>query len=286
MEKFVPWVALAASLLTPVVLFVGRNWLRTYIERRVSHGFDREIEKVRTDLRSSEERLKSDLRQRESEIASLRDGVLSGRANRNALVDKRRIEAVEKLWVGVTKLSRMQWSSSTLAILKIEELAKSAPHDGNLREFLKVIAGPDLSEQIKELRAGEERPFVSPLAWALYSAYSTIILGAYAQLRTLASGVSKPLDLLDTKRGAELIKAVLPHRADYIDAHGPSAHHYLLEEIEGMILDELRAILDGSAHDEANAKKTADILDRLSGLREADAKRAAEVSAAAAGIVQ
>jgi hypothetical protein len=45
----------------------------------------------------SEDAFKSELRSKEAEIAALRDGILSGRMQRQALLDKRPMEAVEKV---------------------------------------------------------------------------------------------------------------------------------------------------------------------------------------------
>jgi hypothetical protein len=59
-------------------LFFSRQWLVARIEKGVQHGFDSRLEAIRAELRASEERLKSTLRDRENEIALLRNTVLAG----------------------------------------------------------------------------------------------------------------------------------------------------------------------------------------------------------------
>jgi F0F1-type ATP synthase membrane subunit b/b' len=76
-----PWAMLVAA-------YFGRQWLVERIRRAVQHQFDERIEELRSDLRKSEEQFKADLQGKESEIATLRSTLLSGRASRQALVDK------------------------------------------------------------------------------------------------------------------------------------------------------------------------------------------------------
>src|SRR5262245_39139464 len=58
--------------------------------RSVQHDFDTRIEQLRSELRGNEERIRSQLRDKEAEIGALRSAVLSGSVNRQSLLDKRR----------------------------------------------------------------------------------------------------------------------------------------------------------------------------------------------------
>ena len=114
---WMPWVSLGVSVGTPVAFFVGRNWLKARIEKGVQHHFDRQIEGVRAEFRQNEERLKSDLRDRESEISALRNAVLDGSASRQSMLDKRRFKAAERIWTAVTRIgpgSRPGQESTTI----------------------------------------------------------------------------------------------------------------------------------------------------------------------------
>jgi len=115
-----PWVMLAG-------LFLGRHWLVARIEKGVQHGFDRRLEELRAELRQSEERLKSTLRDRENEIALLRNTVLAGSASRQSLLDKRRFEAVERVWTAVNNLAgNLRLLSEFMARLNVDEMGKDA----------------------------------------------------------------------------------------------------------------------------------------------------------------
>jgi hypothetical protein len=88
------WIQAAINLVLLAALFASRIWIKASIEKRVQHQFDEKIESVRTELRKSEEKFKQEMQAREAEISALRVGVMGGRATRQAIIDKRRLEAV------------------------------------------------------------------------------------------------------------------------------------------------------------------------------------------------
>ena len=161
------WIQTAINLVLLVALFVSRIWIKASIERRVQHHFDEKIESVRTELRKSEELFKGDLRAKETELAALRDGVLSGRAQRQALLDKRRLDAVERIWAAVIALAPYKTVSAFMARINFSAAAKQAPHEPKLRKFFEII-GSNIPTDALFGRAENEQPFVSPLAWAYF----------------------------------------------------------------------------------------------------------------------
>ena len=95
-----------SSLLTVIAVIIG-PFYKAKVEKGIQHNFDQKLEELRAKLRSDEEQLKADRRSRDDEIAALRSGALSGMAGRQAALDKRRLEAIEKLWSAV--IDRWQW---------------------------------------------------------------------------------------------------------------------------------------------------------------------------------
>jgi hypothetical protein len=85
-----------SSLLTVIGVIVG-TYYKAKVEKGIQHNFDQKLEELRAQLRRDEEQLKADLRTRDDEIAALRSGALSGMASRQAALDKRRLEAIEKV---------------------------------------------------------------------------------------------------------------------------------------------------------------------------------------------
>jgi len=79
--------------------------------------------------------------------------------------------------------------------------------------------------------------------------------------------VDSPAKYIDAQKVNDLVKAVLSHHKEYIEKYGSSAHHYLLDEIENLLLEELRN-KNGIKADKENTKRAAAILKESEKLRE------------------
>lgn len=258
------WVIILLVIGAPFLGWFVQIWLKAFIEKRVQFGIDRQLETIRSEIRLSEERLKSELRTREAEIALLREGVMSGRSSRIALVEKRRVEAVDRLWRAFTRLTRMKGPAMSLSTLRVDAIAKSVPTDPKTREFVQILTkameGTDFEERMTEIRADEERPFVSEMTWALYSAYTAVILGGWAVLKILSIGAENSDKLINRGHVDGLLKVALPHQSNYIDTHGEASHYHLLEEIEQNLIAELKRSLLGEESDADNVKRSSAIM--------------------------
>jgi hypothetical protein len=250
----VDWVSVAALVIYGALLiahFVSTRW----IERRIQHGFDGKIENLKAELRQNEERLKHDLRTKEAEISALREGVLSGRANRQALLDKRRLEAVEKVWTAVIALGPAKALSATMSIINYDEVVKDPEKRQVIEHFL-----PRTDDHSKPI-AMNEQPFVSQIAWAYFLAYLAIIRSACIRAELLRGGIEEPEELLDVKEIKEVLKAALPHQSQFIEKSKPEAFHGLLDELEQKLLTELTNMLEGRALDVAALTQAKHIID-------------------------
>jgi len=69
-----------------------------------------------------------------------------------------------------------------MARINFSAAAKRVPDEPNLRKFFEII-GSNIPTDALFGRAENEQPFVSPLAWAYYSAYRAILVSAYAQVK-------------------------------------------------------------------------------------------------------
>jgi hypothetical protein len=271
---WVSWVSLFLAIAIPIaismVVFASKNWITARITKGVQHDFDVKLETLRAALRTSEEHLKSDLRDRETEIDALRNNVLSGSAARRTLLDKRRFEAVEKIWVTVHDLAPLKSLSQTLTILDYDGLARQA-RNPKVQQFLDAIDSTKFTDpQTLKNIARDERLFVPEIAWAYYSAFTSVLYFNSARFKVLRSGIEDQQKLITTEHIKKILKAALPHQAPLIDEWDPSFYYFFLDEIENKLLDELRKILDGKEADEAAAQQAKDILSATrSGRKEA-----------------
>jgi len=251
--------SLCLSVGIPSAIFLTRNYLLAWISRSVQYRFDLKIEGIRAEIRQSEERLKSDLRDKEAEISALRNAVLSGSANRQTLLDKRRFEAVERVWTAVNDMAQLKAVANMMSALNFKALAKRTT-DPKIQQFLGIIdtAAPQAA-QFKNV-ARDERPFLPEIAWAYFSAYTTILLGSYMRLQILKTGIEDPERMLTNEATAKILKAALPHHSTFIDENEPEVYYYLLDEVENSLLSELKKILDGKNADQETLAKARQIM--------------------------
>jgi len=271
------WLSLlpiCISLGVPIAAFLARNWFVAWISNRVQHRFNVKIEELRAELRKSEERFKSDLRDKEAEISALRNSLLGGSASRQALLDKRRFEAVERVWTAVNDLGgQLKGLSGWMSVLNYKALAKQV-NNPKMQQFLSSFGTtvPEL-QQIKDI-ARDERPYLPELAWAYFSAYSMILRTIHARYMVLRTGLPEPEKYLSTDALKKILKATLPHCGDWIDENEPERYYELLEQIELRLLMELRKILEGREADEADATRAKAIMEMVRRAEEERTKKA------------
>ena len=259
LTNWINWIpSVSTTSLLALVLYLARNLLEVRLKNSVKHDYDRKIELLKTDLRNSEESFKAELKVKESQIDALRSGALSGLVNRQAALYERRLEAVNQLWGAITSLQSAKTISLKMSAINFETAEKISADDPRVREMFEVLAKGFDANSMDTKEASLARPFISPLAWALFSAYASIISYAVLKIMLLQKGLGK--NLINVEAIMELVKVALPHQKNYIEEHGPDALHYLLEDLENKILSELEKILNGEESDKESVKQAALIL--------------------------
>lgn len=251
--------AISTSALLGVGMSIAWLLLRTRLKESVRHEFEGKIESLRTELRKSEESYKAELRASETEIEALQSGALSRMASRQSLVDKRTMAAAELLWKGVSSLSHGKQMSSMLSRLHFEEALKEAEHNVTFRETFFAMYGKafDAAKTIVDVKSA--RLYVSPISWAFYAAYESIVVSDILRVSLFQAGVNMP-KLVDAENAAKLIKAALPGYSSYVDEHGPAGFYYLLDELETKLLDEIQKMIRGVEADRESVAQASAIL--------------------------
>jgi hypothetical protein len=244
------------SILTPILLATAaafvwaiRLWIKATIERGVETKFSTEIEA-----------LKSDLRLKETSIAALQNNVLSGRANRQAMLEKRKIEAIDEIWAATLRLARFNMAALAAQTLKLDEIAEAAPKNPGLRDMIKVMSGGDLMKELAEVGGESERPFLSLKAWALFSAYKTTLMFFYLRMHMIATGLEGTNNLLKNDSLLNMVRTALPGYESYLEQYGLNGVPFLVDNLRDALLESLRASLDSSEADHENAAQTAKLL--------------------------
>lgn len=238
------WPVLAAALLGTCV-WMGRIWLKQSIDRSVTAKFDRQLEQ-----------LKSELRVREAKTEALQNYVLSGRAGRQSLIDKRRIEALERLWRATLELGVFKSAAVNISILKVDALEKALAKNPSLRTAIEVFRGGDHTEQLKDLSGGVERLFVPERCWALYSALKSLLVFCYMKMWAVTQGLPDSEKLFDSSKVEEMVKAALPQYATFVEKHGLNGMVQLIDPLQEALLDSLKQALSGADLDDADIEQS------------------------------
>lgn len=258
--------AVTTTGLLALALFLAKKVVVTRLKSSVEHEFNHKIESVRSELRSSEERLKAQLREKEGELSALRSGALSALASRQAALDKRRLEAVDQLWHSYNALSPARAIAANLSVIKFAAAAERAEQDPNVRQFFEMLGGGFDAKTLDLSGSNKARPFVSPMVWAIFSASKSIAMYSVMRWHILKGGLGKE-DYADHSAIKNVVIAALPEYAEYIEKYGSDAYYNVLEALEQKLLSEIQNMLSGSEDDKANVQQAAEIIKRASELQ-------------------
>jgi hypothetical protein len=260
-----PAFVLALPLAVPIV----RETLAKYIGGFVQLHFDERIEKLKSELRQNEERLAADLRSNEQQLRSLMEVTLSLRSSRQAALDARRLQAVEKLWSAKVATDRMIVAAKLVSGLNLDEMFKAAEKgDGQVSQFaalLDQMTGIDFKAELPSAAATSEQPFLPTKVWLIFSAYQRVIMTSALYLKAFAVGGAKYINKDDTLKPAMLL--ALPEHKEYIEKYGFSGYYNLLETLDQKLLQALNEMLEGRDLDDATLKRSAEIISAIRGLR-------------------
>ena len=256
---FIDWLpAISSTSLLAVGLWLSRGLISERLKNSVKHDYDKKIETLLTELRKNEEIFKSEIKEKESQIEALRSGALSGIVDRQSALYQRKLSAVEQLWSAVISLSHAKYISNLMTTIDFDVAAEEAVHNPKVREMFSMLDGGMNIESMSTKEASVSRPFLSPLVWAFFSAYQSIVINAVMKLQALKNGIDK--GIINTDYVTKLVKTALPEYESYIEKYGSTGYHFLLDTLETKILEELDKMLKGEELDQESIEKASQIL--------------------------
>jgi hypothetical protein len=261
MDSIYDWIpGLTSSGLLAFTLYLFRKVISVRLTQSVKSEFDTKLAG-----------LQSELRTKEAQINALQTGALSGLVNRQSKMYEKQIEAIEQIWEAKSQLSKGVYLVNTMAIVKFDASSKESVKNPQMRAMFETIGG-DLKFTDFNLETAKKcRPFISDLAWAYYSAYQSIIFLAFTKMDVLRKGIDKPEQFFSFKGGDSLLKSVLPSYSELIEEDVNGSHHgYFLDEIEKLLLLELKNIQSGTKSDVENTQRAAFILKESEELMKAE----------------
>lgn len=261
--NFLVWLPSISTALLLALVWLFRVWILTRLKESVKYEFDVKIEGLRAEHQKNVESFKADLRAKDAQIEALRSVALSGLANRQEVLNKRRVEAVEEIWSAVRALKGAENVSETMnkfmVKYKFEEMIKRAPQEPEIRAIFNAYFGGKDYDRYLSIDASKARPFVSENTWALFSAYQAMLSLAVTKAKLLQNELYIGFEFIITEHVSKLIEVALPHRTKGLQELGELFHHYLLEELKSRILEELQKILNGEESDKETIERAAKI---------------------------
>lgn len=253
------WKSIPISVvIVGFLLWLSRNIIKDFLTNSIKHDYDIKLAELKSKLKAQEE-----------ETSLLRNGALDGIVNRQIEIYKHQINAVTIMWNAIIDFKKMKGISATKHSIPYKEISKEANTDPKIQEFLNmVISEFNIADDLNIDPVNKVRPYLSPLSWAYFSAYHSILFHDALEISLQKLGSDDILRDSQNDHLANIVKLVLPHHTDYIEKYKNTSLYTLLDELEKNLLEELTNILDGKTNDSETIKRAAKILEESNKLKE------------------
>ncbi len=248
--------AITATSMFAACLWLARSSIAAWITSCIRHEYDEKLEELRSVLRCNE-----------AELESLRAGTLSLARYRHEVVFSRNLDAIEMLWGAVVALMPAKKACELIGTLHYDAAEEEAAINPEFRKFFSIMGENFGLNNYLITDADKSRPFVSPMSWALFSAYRAIISLALAKIEALKRGM-KMGEVFDEESVKRLATVALPEFSDLIDKSGPAIYHLLLGLLETKLLNEFDKVLNGVESDKASIEQAAAIIKEATRVRQ------------------
>lgn len=240
LQPLIPW----AALLTAVIA-LGKAVVLNRLAASVKHEFDQKLELLRSDLKG-----------KESELQMLRNHALSGLKERQSALQAKQFEAIDRLWATWSSFAALRLSLTIVGTIKYDEMLRISKTDPKMRGLFADLDVFDLKSV--KLDGDIARPYVSPLAWAIFQAYTLLLITGVMKIKQARHGIGTPL--FDDEGITRILKAVLPEHTALIDKTGVGAYPSLLGPLEEKFLRELASMLNGEESGQSSMEEAKRIL--------------------------
>lgn len=240
-----------AAYTTAILAFIFGIFRKTvfdFVKRSIDYRFDVKIES-----------LKSDIKNQQNTLEYVRSFISSGRRERDAALQAKRMEAAESLIRCRDQISKLKMAVEYARILDIDYILKNSDNT-KTQNFIEELIDPLEIEHnidnIKNIDFTYPRLYLSQNSIENFDAYLLIALRAVTLLRLMSTDAPEKYKL--TKQGfiSNKIMKLYPNSADQFKEHGENYSFFLFEHFYDEILNSLRKELSGG-HDVTNLKESA-----------------------------
>ena len=243
------WIpAFSTTALLAAALWLGRNLISARLTKSVEFEFSARLEALRSAQRKVEEELRAEIRAKEVQLDSLQSGALAALLSRQQAFDKRRLEAVDQLWAAVLGLAPARAVATFMLFVNWDAAAAEAKRSPETRQFFEILGQGFDPKKLDVSAAHKARPFITPVVWATYTAYSTLCMHGAVRNLALRSGLDAKV-IEESSVVNKLILAVLPHYKDFIEEHGSLAYYHVFSALEDKLVLDMQNMLRGGEVD-------------------------------------
>jgi hypothetical protein len=249
MEYLMDWIpAISTTALLSLALWFGRNLITTRLTNSVRHEFDTKLANLKADLRS-----------KELQLESLKNTALNGIALRQSALFSKQVKAIETLWSQVIDFLPAKGAAQNMAFIKFDSSLELASEDPKVREMFMMLGGHVELDSVDFRASHKLRPFISPVAWAYFTAYTAILSHALLKFHLLKKGLNYP-DFIENNNLKKVIVTALPHQKKYVEKVDSGAYYHLLDELESLMLLAFENTLKGVKEDKEALSQAADLI--------------------------
>lgn len=242
---------LGSASLIGVAAWLGREWLKERLTAGVRLETEQKLTKLKAELEAANQRIR--------DLASA--GSAATAQAQSALLEHR-IAAVQKVWESVHAWQQVSVATMMVAALSDDWLQKNASDPGTKSSFEQALKGIDYPCFMKTQNETElARPFLSESAWALYSAYHSLLSTRLAKAQLLTVPGIDHVDLLSRIGERDLVAKSAP--AEIVAAYDRSpyaATEPYLRFLRESMLAEFRDFLSGQRAGNQAVRDAAEVL--------------------------
>ncbi|MCG8625653.1 MAG: hypothetical protein MJE68_27095 [Proteobacteria bacterium] len=225
------------TLVETILTALGASVVGTFglYQLVLKHHFDEKLAKFQSELTASE-----------SKINSLQSMVVSGQLKRQELIDQRRFDALDKLWVAKRQVDKMAANAAILMVLKLDDVFDRIEKDPQLSELFKVGQGKNPEDRNNLLASLPEfnECYIPEKILELYRLY--FMMGCVCDLAvSSASGGFDPRKFCGVNTFNDEVIKHFPWFEKYAKKHGDYAWLYFVGPARNALASAIRNFVDG-----------------------------------------
>lgn len=192
-------VVVLINSLIGLALFSVRNYVKSWIDSRVRIVGDKEIEEFKSSLEIDRSR-----------ISAIQDVVLHGRSSRQAIVDSRRFDAIDQMWLAVRELDQFSGIPNLLTVLNLDRVFDVVERDQNIQKMFSILLKDKEIDNLAPNAVFQDHYIPKKIKNA-YDGYMRII-GMSVAIATLGASGIDPRSAIKFKGIGDDIRKLFPEK--------------------------------------------------------------------------